>query len=107
MTDPISQEAARAKHTPGPWHVDGRGIRALVRGADLTIVATRHMHRADKHMANARLIAAAPTLLEALQEMLGLYLRLANSGDAGNWDPEDEAPVIQSRAAIALATGGE
>lgn len=55
--------------------------------------------------ANARLIAAAPELLEALTEMLERYVSLVNSGDAGKWNPEDEPQVQQARAAIRKATG--
>lgn len=37
---------------------------------------------------------------EALQNLLYSYLRLANSGDCGNWDPEEEKEVIAARAAL-------
>lgn len=56
-----------ARHTPGPWAVFERGIRA---GSICTIV-----HRIkwwacgldeSEEMANARLIAAAPELLDAV-----------------------------------------
>lgn len=55
--------AEKAQHTPGPWTVEGEGIRAIVRGADFTIVAVRHRLPKETHDANARLIAAAPDLL--------------------------------------------
>ena len=47
------------KPTPGPWRVEGDALRALVRGADSTIVATRHRLPANVHEANARLIVRA------------------------------------------------
>lgn len=66
-----------ATHTPGPWRiVDGRtytghGIRYIENGA--TVIA----HMADTEacgslapLHNARLIAAAPDLLAALQRLL-------------------------------------
>ena len=53
--------------------------------------------------ANARLIAAAPETLEAAKALLEHYLSLANSGDCGFWDPEEEEQVIAVRAAIAKA----
>ena len=53
----------------------------------------------------AHLIAASPDLEEALQAMLDRYLRLVNSGDAGDWDPEDEYCVIAARAALSKARG--
>lgn len=40
-------------------------------------------------------------LLAAASVMLERYLDLANSGDAGFWDPESEDAVKQTRAAIA------
>ncbi len=86
-------------HTPGPWRYmsgthslydgDGRAV-ALVygpRGIDCS--------RRD---ANARIIAAAPELLEALKEMLSA------------WDEDPAygaASADKARAAIAKATGGE
>jgi hypothetical protein len=44
-------------------------------------------------------------LLEALEETLQQYVSLAESGDAGNWDPHKEAFVIKAKAAIAKAKG--
>lgn len=44
-------------------------------------------------------------LLTALRAILKKYVDLANSGDAGNWDPELEEEVIAARAAIAKAMG--
>ncbi|NGR09346.1 hypothetical protein G5B41_17540 [bacterium SGD-2] len=59
--------ALDAGPTPGPWTMDGTGTRALVRGADLTIVAVRHRLSGQAHEANARLIAAAnPAVIHAL-----------------------------------------
>ncbi len=62
--------AALAKWTPGPWRVSGVGIHAIVRGDDQTIVAVRHRLPREVHEANARLIAAAPDLYEALAEIV-------------------------------------
>ncbi len=54
--------------------------------------------------ANAILIAQTPELLRNLKAVLERYLDLVNSGDCGNWDPEDERIVIDARAVIAKAT---
>jgi hypothetical protein len=89
------------KHTPGPWSAadvtnldqDGVGIFAKNQGGlSYYIASCRYMGTADPKpaLANARLIAAAPDLLEAL--------RCAVSQDPSNW--QDIA-----RAAIAKATG--
>lgn len=37
---------------------------------------------------------------KALADLLNMYVGLVNSGDAGNWDPETEPEIIQSRAAL-------
>ena len=103
-----------AKHTPGPWSLktytyfsggtaqgdvidaDGRTIRVC--GVSLTST--------PESQANARLIAAAPELLEALRTFADEYVAMINSGDCGFWNPEDEDKVKGARAAIAKATGG-
>lgn len=58
-----------------------------------------------ENAANARLISASPDLLEALQAFLAMYIEGANSGDWGNWNPEEEPEIIAARAAIAKALG--
>ena len=102
-------EQAVAKHTPGPWNVDsndpfvvypynGYAVARCKPGGrkckDAVAVATAR--------ANARLIAAAPDLLENLTRVLvwmdGISDRL----------PADMRPAIDAaHAAIAKATGEE
>ena len=88
-------------HTPGPW-APGRAIPAddtvsrIVRaGADHIAVVMDLEGAAQEAADNARLIAAAPDMLEALQ------LIHANAGESPEW--------IRSRidAVIARATGGQ
>ena len=90
-------------HTPGPWEVrsydkgsqrDMHGIFKL--GNQLPIVESvwgRNIHESD---ANAKLIAAAPQLLEALQNLLGF-------GTGGSM--ESEQAKDDARRAIVAATG--
>lgn len=91
------------KHTAGPWKVDtdidddGRKVFAI--WANGSVIA-----QVDK-LSNARLIAAAPALYTALQGMFARYVGLVASGDAGNWDAEQEAEVKAARAAIAKVEG--
>ncbi len=40
-------------------------------------------------------------LVEALKECVAWMVELANSGDAGFWDPEKTPEIIQARAALA------
>ncbi|PIB91257.1 hypothetical protein [Caulobacter sp. FWC2] len=59
------------KGTPGPWFVEGSGVNALVRTHDdFAIVAKRHRLPGDVHEANARLIALAPEMRDALEALL-------------------------------------
>lgn len=78
-----------AKHTPGPWHV-ANGVQ--IRGAREQI-AKVWMMRGGEGNANARLIAAAPELLEALQFVM------TASGE------QLSTAFEQAQAAIAKATG--
>lgn len=100
-----------SKHTPGPWEAElGRdgafSIESYKGGitSGLLVLASRNQHPllAEQMHANARLIAAAPDLLEALQmgyaETMD-YIRLNNLGAENNqW-------LVMARAAIRKATG--
>ena len=95
-----------AKHTPGPWRFytepqpNGCPIVGNGRGLMLAMLAhsVNYPDQRDEANANARLIAAAPELLEALIE-------LADCG-AEAWG-EDRPCVRIARDAIAKATGGK
>jgi len=92
------------KHTPGPWYIDpikahANGNRRIM-AEQCTPVAIVPEHLA----ADARLIAAAPQLLEALQDVCARLLYRGVSTNAGH--PDRTAFEI-ARAAIAKATGGD
>jgi len=98
----MSREAM--KHTPGPWRIDpikahANGNRRIM-AEQCTTVAVVPEHLA----ADARLIAAAPDLLEALQEVCARLLYRGVSTNAGR---PDRTALEIARAAIAKATGGE
>jgi hypothetical protein len=57
---------------------------------------------ADRGDDQAALIAQ---LVKASDDLLKKYTDLASSGDAGFWDPEEEAEVIAARTALAAARG--
>jgi hypothetical protein len=66
-----------SSHTSGPWKVDGftkRGTYARISGNDWAYFAKVIVRFCDEPspigQANARLIAAAPDLLEALEKIL-------------------------------------
>ena len=94
-----------SKHTPGPWkcgqylghsfwvvHTDvgdrGRGMDIVEGVAGLT---------PEQRLANARLIAAAPELLDALKEIV-------DAADGDGWNQLD-ASFKKARAAILKAKG--
>lgn len=82
-----------AKHTPGPWHAaNGCQIRSAK-----DQIAKAWMMRNGEGLANARLIAAAPELLEALAEIV-------SAADGAGWDQLDPS-FSKARAAIAKAKG--
>ena len=84
------------KHTPGPWKFMERGL--LVKSDESEVVGT--FHKANKNEANARLIAAAPELLAALERVAALD----NGFGVVTGLPLVNA-VMDARAAIAKARG--
>lgn len=97
--------------TPGPWIIDVAGDE--IHDTNGNPIATTRCH-ADcglhTEAANARLIAAAPTLLEALKvaeaQLVALFTTIARSDvEAGARFAENDSAVIQARAAIAQASG--
>ena len=93
------------KHTPGPWTTPGtdgidRVICATVKGQRRTIAHAYAPHRdqenaAEIRDANARLIAAAPALLDALRSLVE-WEGIMGGFDSTRWD--------EARQAIAAAT---
>ncbi len=82
-----------AKHTPGPWELH---TSPYLKFATVVIADVAHEIRSELSEHDARLIAAAPDLLEALQEMLLQHgVRRGNGASA------------LARAAIAKATGAQ
>ena len=92
-------------HTPGPWSfarvLYGRGKRRCIEAPNGGTVAwaTTQSVQATQAEANARLIAAAPDLLEALEETLALALNAFSTTD-----PYVAGVVAKARAAIQKAT---
>lgn len=98
------------KHTPGPWHVGGTGSAsakgmARVWGPDRAAVCaiserrTLGVDETPEMDANAKLIAAAPDLAEALYEA-GVQLDL----EAENYRDEDGRYEPHGKKLAALAT---
>lgn len=94
----------QAQHTPGPWQYDDNECPWVFDQSGNTVAKIFSskpdgVFLGDETKANARLIAAAPELLEALQAMVAMYA--PRGGRIVFDDPSDAA-----RAAIAKAKGG-
>lgn len=89
----------RTQHTPGEWHVNGGRIEAAGHYTNkpvvVAVVGTIN-EQTPRNTANARLIAAAPDLLTALERILKEH------ADGEYIAVED---VAHARAAIAKARG--
>lgn len=97
-------------HTPGPWHIAYGGRD----GDDYAVIGSKHADQAICNLeprgynpANARLIAAAPELLEACQNLLRHYA--PNALTCNDWylsgNSQTDAILRQARDAIAKAKG--
>lgn len=87
------------KHTPGPWKATPCRVYAPETEDRLELRVTISGGNRDDNRANARLIAAAPDLLEALR---GLLPDAVGNHIGG---PDTQARIDAARAAIAKATG--
>ena len=107
--------SAETKHTPGPWH-NGQGphnrSREIFGPSGWLIADCRTNQRSIKEEeANARLIAAAPEMLEALLEALKV-VEIASRYCPKSIKNTDRFSLLNIeansiRAAIAKAEGGE
>jgi hypothetical protein len=116
------------KHTPGPWFVTPDGYRVTDKNVALDDSGARHGETPNivifaETKANARLIAAAPDLLDALRATLGELLcvrdyiddasrgqlRYRGASDLSEMAGDDltrlDEQIATVRAVIACATG--
>ncbi len=84
------------KHTPGPWQIESGGARLINTQAHVISASDGLGPVAYSTGSNARLIAAAPDLLEALQRMVAAW--------GSGFDEGDSPSLDKARAAIAKAT---
>lgn len=110
------------KHTQGPWTLlpeeadkDYLRIRGTRLGGRYKVANVHHIRYEGAHavvrerddaetLANARLIAAAPELLEALEGLDEAYCRAGTPLTKAERN-EDRMRLIAARSAIAKATG--
>jgi hypothetical protein len=124
MNEPTAPTAGacEAKHTPGPWvvkpriwrgaaaHAQGPGIFSIEDAATQTVICDRRTEwpeQAVEMEANARLIAAAPDLLGALEDMRQWVAAFAYGEGSKAYEEVMRSPRMEkASAAIAKATGG-
>jgi hypothetical protein len=111
-------------HAPGPWAIipqrSPEGDIATVYGTtdgwvSIHAPAWTNIGSGEVAMANARLIAAAPDLLEALHEVYRQLMNLQpiigngllNDRQLASIDPRIDMCIEAANCAIAKATGGE
>ena len=107
---------SEVQHTPGPWQSndgdepaccrisiekDGAILAEVLNADDFPCLADDdEIHRVDEEArANARLIAAAPALYEALKDLLDVIA-------ADELIPETVSYIREARQALAAADGG-
>lgn len=105
---------SEAKHTPGPWEAVGMAVHQVSPGGREIIFGAHNTRGGDEdeRRGNARLIAAAPELLDALRETLrALESHLDESCRDHGLGHRDmlcscnQHEVVRARAAIAKAEG--
>lgn len=93
----------QSKHTPGPWLISSKGTIVV---GDRTICDLNYpifpIERPDELSANARLIAAAPELLEGCKEALRFLIHI--EGRVGDMAWQHMHDILAE--AIAKAEGG-
>jgi hypothetical protein len=112
--DTISDKTTEMQHTPGRWHINvhnaGQYYGDLTSdlpqkigniGCIRTIAVVLKYAPKSEQAANARLIAAAPDLLEALQGMLKWY----DHGNDQQRIKEFSFALAKARDAVTKATG--
>ncbi len=102
-----------SKYTPGPWYT-APNDESLVMGPNSNVIGQRV---AEAHIcatipratmeANARLIAAAPTLLEAAEDALSMLRTCIDIVEDDQFIPDIVKTLRKLGAAVADATGDE
>lgn len=106
--------STQTKWTPGPWRIDeaNRTLVARLVGGEYEYICSVDPEEFsvsdmtdEENRANATLIAAAPELYEALEDLLG-YFRSGNAVDVERATIKANAPeVLAARAALKKARG--
>lgn len=105
------------QHTPGPWRLEGDGL-VMRHGAHMTVnvqdatngyvVFLEQLEfnaNAAEFEANARLIAAAPDLLDALKTLRIDANRLCDRNLGGTYEDDCRRAIAEADSAIDKAEG--
>lgn len=91
-----------SKHTPGPWKAHKRSVGSKTRQIALMSIGD------EECAANARLIAAAPELVETIRDLLnGLYALRDHAQSEGCEGQVEQKLIDLGIKAIAKAEGKE
>jgi len=92
--------------TPGPWHLNENP--RFVEGPEHNVVAQVYSLHGMKgnEEANARLIAAAPEMLEALKGLKASFGDPMTRRALGGHNERQQAAILAASAVIAKAKGG-
>lgn len=112
-TDFVEESNAMTEHTPGPWKVMQGSLtfpKLLIRAPQTDkAIADCDYQQGAEGQANARLIAAAPDLIKALEAMLKAYNQLM-PGIAHiavqDYANINEAPILAKAALTAAGKAG-
>lgn len=91
-------------HTPGPWEIRDSNMRTIEAPGGSICTPSGHClkGRPDEELeANARLIAAAPDLLEACKQVLDAQV----ANDQSQWEHLLDEALERIEAAVAKAEG--
>jgi hypothetical protein len=102
---PVPLKVHRIRYTPEPWVVRGDGDTLCVTDSQAAYIVDRFVlggRSRDEHVANARLIAAAPRLLSTVVDAVNLITEKIPASD------NDAQVVVRALiAAINLAVEGD
>lgn len=96
------------KHTPAPWkhhnYTIYHGGLKVARIPNLRAIGKRQASDHEEEQANARLIAAAPELLSALEALFENCVMIHKYGGSADNTKEADEAINAARAAIQNAT---
>lgn len=99
----------KTKHTPGPWKIcggfiaDSRGEAAIAKFVPIDGVTWCDSAAGNETQANARLIAAAPELLAALQELTEGMQLVMDPATGKPYNGSDDGISARNRALLAIS----